>query len=176
VRYGYAFRRIPLTKGQIAIVDPDDYERLSKYKWSASEHGKTWYAVRREYLKDTKKERCIYMHREVIEIPQGMVVDHINRSGVDNRKRNLRAATCSQNNFNKGKRRVKCRSKYMGVSRRKPLEKWRASITVNGKWMHLGYFDSEVEAAKVYDAAAQKYHGEFAALNFEESRKEKVIG
>jgi hypothetical protein len=169
VRYGYAFRRIPLTKGQIAIVDPDDYERLSKYKWSASEHGKTWYAVRREYLKETRTKLTIYMHREVIEIPQGMVVDHINRNGVDNRKRNLRAATYSQNNFNKGKRNVKCRSKYTGVSWQKPLEKWRASITFSGKWMHLGYFEQEVEAAKAYDEAARKYHGTFAALNFEKS-------
>jgi len=116
VRYGYAFRRIPLTKGQIAIVDPDDYERLSKYKWSASEHGKTWYAVRREYLKKTKKQKCIYMHHEIIELPSGMVVDHVNRNGVDNRKRNLRAATYSQNNFNKGKRNVKSRSKYTGLA------------------------------------------------------------
>jgi hypothetical protein len=167
VRYGYAFRRIPLTRGKYAIVDPDDYERLSRYRWSASKSGKNWYALRREWSKRGKRnERCIYMHREVIEVGKGKVVDHINRKSLDNRKSNLRAATAAQNMWNRRKQKKgKSSSRYKGVGWVRHRRCWRAEIWVNGERSHLGYFEGEVEAAKVYDQAAKKFHGEFAVLN-----------
>lgn len=94
-------------------------------------------------------------------------VDHINRDALDNRRANLRLATESQNCMN----RRKCKgtsSQYKGVSidRRKKL--WKAAIKIDEKNSHLGYFESEIEAARAYDAAARKYHGEYAYQNFED--------
>ncbi len=168
VRYGYAFRRIALTKGKFAIVDPDDYWRLSGYRWTASNSGRNWYALRREWCKDKKRnERCVYMHREVIKVPKGKFADHINHKTLDNRKANLRAATPAQNLWNRGKGRKKSTSKYKGVGWSKAHGKWWSQIQVNGKGRHLGWFKTEIEAARAYDAAAKKYHGEFALLNLE---------
>ncbi|MHC4566413.1 MAG: 5'-3' exonuclease H3TH domain-containing protein, partial [Planctomycetota bacterium] len=111
------------------------------------------------------------MYRQVIKVPDHLFVDHINRNRLDNRKANLRPATAAQNGQNRVKyRKGKYSSKYKGVSRRRSRMPWRATIRVNGRPKHLGSFTSEVRAAKAYDRAAKKYHGEFAVLNFSESR------
>ena len=99
VRYGYAFRKIPLTKGKFAIVDPEDYERLSKYKWRVNINRHTYYAQRA--IKVKGKWTSVMMHRDIIKVESGMVVDHINHNGADNRKANLRAATIEQNTWNR---------------------------------------------------------------------------
>ena len=107
------------------------------------------------------------MHREVIEVPRSMDVDHINQNGLDNRKANLRPATHTQNNCNRKKFSKNTYSKYKGVCWKKKIKKWTAQIGFNNKMIFLGYFHDEVAAAKAYDQAAIKYHREFAALNFE---------
>jgi len=163
VRYGYAFRRIPLTRGQYAIVDADDYERLARYRWMADKGESTFYVRRRIYLGNGKRKN-ILMHREILKVPKGMFVDHINHNGLDNRKANLRPATLKQNMRNRRKTRLKCYSKYKGVTMN--YGKWVAMIKADGERKHLGRFTDEIEAAKAYDRAAQKYHGEFAAINF----------
>jgi len=165
--YGYPFRRIPLTQGKYAIVDPEDYERLNKYKWYASEGGSTFYAARCVWEPVNKKKRTIKMHREIINPPHPLVVDHINRNGLDNRKANLRPATKSQNTINKPCIKQKgAHSKYLGVTWQKSINKWQAQIRAKGKPRVIGYFNDEIEAAKAYDRAAKKYHKEFAVLNF----------
>ena len=106
------------------------------------------------------------MHREIMNAPEGLVVDHINRNGLDNRKVNLRLATAMQNVWN-SKRNVNTdSSKYKGVSWDKNKHKWRASIGIDRKTKHLGYFEDEKMAAKAYDKAAKEHRGEFAVLNF----------
>ena len=114
-RYGYAFRRIPLSRGLFAIVDPEEYEALSRYKWWAQlgKHNGTFYAVRNE-----KRGRVmvrVWMHRVIMGAAEGLFVDHINHNGLDNRKANLRLATAAQNAWNsvRGKRGS---SKYKGVA------------------------------------------------------------
>jgi hypothetical protein len=166
---GFAFRRIKLMttddvdkKYRYTLVDPDDYQKLSKYPWQLVETiCKTYYAARLD------KGRIVHMHRVIMDAPKGILVDHRNRNGLDNTKRNMRFATRAQNSCNRV-RAVKGTSKYRGVYYGKREKKWHAAICFNGKRMHLGYFTDELEAAKAYDAAARVYHGEFAVLNFPE--------
>jgi len=165
LRYGYAFRRIPLTQGCFAIVDPQDYKRLSRYKWRLCRtKGKSvLYAERSVRLPGGKYSRLL-MHRQLIEVPDGYVIDHINGCGLDNRRANLRLATVAQNAWNSKKRNP--RSGYKGVWFASEKGMWRAAIVCHGRRMHLGYFKDKIDAAKAYDDAAGKYHKQFARLNF----------
>ena len=165
-RYGYAFRRIPLTQGKYAIVDPEDFERLNKHKWCAVKSCNTFYANRTIYV--GKKSISIRMHREIIQPTGYLFVDHINHNGLDNRKANLRLATCAQNNYNSRNFRKSESSKYKGVRWNKQIKKWAVIICFNKKSKFIGYFEDEKQAAKAYDKAAKKYHGQFASLNFPE--------
>jgi len=186
LRFGYAFRRIPLTQGKFAIVDPEDYSRLAKYKWRICRtKGKNvTYAERSIRLPNGKYSR-ILMHRQVLEnsllasstknptlkthnchrhIGDGTVIDHINGSGLDNRRANLRLATIAQNAWNAKKRNPL--SGYKGVWFVSDKGLWRAAIVCNRRRIHLGYFRDKCAAARAYDIAARKYHGVFANLNF----------
>jgi len=166
IRYGYAFRRIRLTRGKYALVNPDDYRHLSKHKWHAYPNGKTFYAARRATINGIKN-RYIPMHRAVLKVPDSMFVDHINRNGLDNRKANLRPATHAQNSCNRGKRSNRAYgSKYKGVTARSERQCYQAQIRVNGNPIFLGSFRDEVQAAEAYDRAAKKYHRQYAVLNF----------
>ena len=166
IRYGYAFRRIPLTQGKYTIVDPDDYRRISKHKWCAVKIGRTFYAARTIRTKPGK-QRQVAMHRRIIDVPDNMFVDHINRNGLDNRKANLRPATHTQNIRNRAKYKNRTYgSKYKGVTWHRQHNLWQAQIRVKRKSIFLGSFHNELQAAKAYDRAARKYHRQFAALNF----------
>jgi len=165
VRYGYRFRKIKLKKGKFAMVDPEDYERLSRYKWHLSSENSTYYAQRSFYRKKTKSTGTTGMHREVLRVPAGFCVDHINRNTLDNRKANLRCATASENSRNRRPYK-NVSSKYRGVSFNRQLGKFMVFIGCNRENIYLGCFDDEIAAAKVYDAAVEKYHGEFGILNF----------
>jgi hypothetical protein len=165
LRYGYGVQLIPVGRGKYAIVDADDYDRLAKYKWQVRSDGRTHYAFRWSSTRGGKKSQRILMHHEIINIPEGLVCDHKNRKALDNRKANLRPATVSQNNCNRCNT-GQTTSRYRGVRQDARSNKWRAQIKFNGRRIHLGAFDDEVEAAKAYDTAAREYHGEFAVLNF----------
>jgi hypothetical protein len=155
---GAAYRLIPLSRGLFAIVDADDYERLSRYKWHACGKGDNCYAQRRENGKTIK------MHHEIIDVPAGFVCDHKNHNRLDNRKCNLRSCTYSQNAQN----RRPCAngtSRYKGVSWSRDVRKWRAMIQLNGRLIHIGYYEYEQDAAIAYDDLAIELFGEFACLN-----------
>jgi len=162
LRYGYSFRLIRLGRGAYTKVDPEDYEWLNKYDWNLLKSQSNRYAVR---IAD-KKLIFIHMHREIMKPPKGMVVDHISRDGLDNRRANLRLATRKQNRYNSRPRLRRGTSKYKGVSWDKSKGKWRAILGFDCKTKYVGSFDNEIEAAKARDAAAKKYHGQFAWLNF----------
>jgi hypothetical protein len=154
-----------------AKVDPSDYWRLRRYKYIAKKGRNCFYAQILEPKVIAGKKLPMHMHQEILKVPKGMVVDHINYDGMDNRGANLRAATKAQNSRNR-KKFFKSdgskQSKYKGVSWHKKTGKWMASITFNLKNIYLGLFDNEIEAAKAYDEASKKYHGEFGRLNFPE--------
>jgi hypothetical protein len=110
----------------------------------------------------------LQMHRLVIDVPTGCFCDHINHNGLDNRKANLRVAQHKQNVWHRRKFQSPSRSRYKGVDFRPANggKCWRARIRINGKRIYLGSFEDEIAAAKAYDEAAKKYHGQFAGLNF----------
>ncbi len=168
VRYGYAFRRIKLNNGQYAIVDSDDYEWLPKDRWTGYEKGRSSYTIRHFSTKESGRTKSTSMHRMIMHAPDGVLVDHINHNGLDNRKANLRFATLEQNAQNQRKTKSKTSSKYKGVNRSKNPEKWQARIYHNKRSINLGHFSDEIEAAKAYDRAARKYQGEYAELNFKD--------
>jgi len=152
-------RFIPLTQGKFAIVDADDYARLANYKWYSRRDGNTFYAFRRD------GHEKVSMHRMIMGAPKGLLVDHIDYNGLNNRKSNLRLCTRAQNA--RHRRPVpNCYSRYKGVTWDKRCNKWYASICKSGKGTFLGCFDNQMDAAVAYDRKAERLFGEFAYLNF----------
>ncbi|MCK5172329.1 MAG: HNH endonuclease [Planctomycetes bacterium] len=107
------------------------------------------------------------MHRMIINPPNEMVIDHIDHNGLNNRRSNLRICTSLQNARNRRPSKQK-KIKYKGVSSTKAGKKFQANITINQKQTIIGYYKTELQAAKAYDKMAKKYHKEYACLNFPE--------
>ncbi len=155
--------RIPLTRGLFALADAADAESLNEHLWYVGRTtGSCWYAYRR--LPQT--EQFPHGRRQSMHhfLTGWSLVDHRNGNGLDNRRSNLRPATSTQNSANK--RKTRGSSRYKGVTWNKNAKRWQASIQVNRKRRHLGYFLAEEPAARAYDAAARLTFGAFAALNF----------
>jgi hypothetical protein len=156
-------REIPLTQGKVALVDDEDYVRVSLKKWHARRWGQTWYARRGL----AKKGALEGMHTFILGPPPspGLQIDHINGHGLDNRKANLRWVTPQQNAMNRRDRRgvSKYRGVYFNPKRKKP---WYSKFEKDGKAVWVGSFATEIEAAKAWDAAVTEAYGEYAALNF----------
>jgi len=154
-------RYIDLTQARYAIVDA---AWLNQWKWCAARTGNLWYAYRKH------QGKTVRMHQLIMNPPKGMVVDHINGNGLDDRRDNLRICTRRQNAWNHGRRKQEnASSEFIGVYRdpRNP-DKCYVRVTRDGQATNLGPFDDEIEAAQARDQKARELHGEFAYLNFPE--------
>jgi hypothetical protein len=169
-------KEIPLTKGQVALVDDNAYEYLIQWKWWAMKHGRTYYACRKTSIRNGKR-RQVSMHHEVFKLNFGLDIgqlDHVDSNGCNNQLENLREANAVENNRNRTKK-DNYSSKYKGVSWDKDNRKWRVSIAsgeslicgkIKHRQMYVGLFSDEVEAAMAYDREAIKCFHEFAKTNF----------
>lgn len=156
-------KKIPLTRGKSALVSNRDFTYLNQWKWYASKNGHNYYARRHMPGSNTK---FIYMHRVVAERAGriGSEIDHRNGNGLDNFRSNLRPATRRQNQINKNAAHDKAGSNLKGVY---PVRnRFRAVGCIGSKAIHLGMYDTSIEAGKAYDKWASKNYGTFARLNF----------
>ena len=145
-------------------MDARDYKHLARFKWSACLCSQKFYARRHE------KGKSIWMHREIMQPPKGMVVDHINGNGMDNCRANQRICTQMENGHNS--RPHGRSSSFKGVSYNEVLKVWQAGICINRVTRLIGYYQDEIEAARAYDREALRRFGEYAWLNFpEEARR-----
>jgi len=164
-----AVRIISLTRGKVAIIDDEDYERLKGFRYYAEPcvSGK-FYAKRRLRMSECgKRGPTRYLHYDIIERLPGLYMDHRNGNSLDNRRGNLRHCTRKQNQANMKPHRDRG-SRYKGVSWHREGHKWAAYIRVDEKNKYLGLFMEEEDAARAYDTAARVAFGEFAWCNFEE--------
>ena len=155
-------KEIPLTQGKFAMVDDEDFDWLSQWKWRALKSKYTYYAVREGPRPERKN---IFMHRLIMNTPGDMSTDHKDRNGLNNQRENLRVCTVGQNNQN-SKLRSDNTTGFRGVYPTGSRKKYAAKIRSNGKFLHLGVFDSAAEAARAYDAVARGIYGELATTNF----------
>ncbi len=155
-------KEIPLTQGKVALVDDEDFEELSRYKWAANNtDGSRYYAIRSSSIKSPGGKHKISMHRFLVDAPSGMCVDHVDGDGLNNQRANLRVCSQAENTRNQGKRRDNT-SGFKGVYFHKRDLKWHARIKTNGTQISLGYHNTPGEAYRAYCEAAKKYHGDFA--------------
>jgi hypothetical protein len=158
-------KEIQLTQGKVAIVDNDDYERILSYgKWTYHKNG---YAIIQKGFKNEFGSWCvkvIRMHRIVLNAQDGQFVDHSNEDKLDNRKTNIRICTQIENKRNVGIRKNN-KSGFKGVFFWKDRNKFTSQIWFEKKKIHLGVFINPIDAARAYNDAALKYHGEFANIN-----------
>jgi hypothetical protein len=158
---------IPLTQGKYAIVDDEDFDYLSQFKWYADRHKRKnlpdGFAAARKVASDKARQTTILMHRDIMGVRNRTIkVDHWNHDELDNRRDNLRVCTQSENCLNK---RVKPRDVPRGVTFCKDIRKYRSQMELHGKHIHLGYFDDPELAALVYQEAHHKLSRQFSIFN-----------
>lgn len=158
-------KHVPIGKsGFVATVDDDDFDRIAAHKWTLSKAGSTFYALTSVCLA-RGKHVTVYMHRMVMNYSGPLMIDHANRDGLDNRRKNLRTATRGQNSMNRGPKKRGI-SRFVGVSRQdgeNRAKPWFATVARK----RIGYFATEEEAAVARDRAALAVYGDFVRSNEE---------
>ena len=154
-------KEIKSSRNCIVMVDDCDYDFLMRYKWYSN--------IRKDniYCCSIINGKTVYMHRLIINAKNGEMVDHKDGDGMNNQRNNIRICTNSQNQMNKT---ATGKSKYLGVCVRNNYrsindKKYSAKIKVKEKYIHIGVYENECDAALAYNEYAKKYHGEYARLN-----------
>ena len=150
-------KQIPLTRGQFAIVDDEDFEWMSKFKWHCQPKSNG-----RLYARTGTKK--VYMHRVLLNASPDVYVDHIDGNGLNNTRANLRLCTREENQHNTPIR-SDSTTGYKGVSFDKRRNRFSVEINKDKKRIRIGNFENVLDAARAYNEAAIKYHGQFARLN-----------
>lgn len=130
---------IKTNNGTEIKADVSDYDKLKSIHWRINSNG---YAI------GTHNKKNVSMSRFIMDYIGRLIVDHINGDRLDNRRSNLRIVTHTQNSLNRSSHKGSS-SQYIGVSYYNRLKKWVSRATINGKEVHLGSFDTELEAAQV---------------------------
>jgi len=151
---------VPLTRGYEAVIEVADVPLVDAWNWYANVRYRRDGTIRTIYAARKTTNKHLFLHRIILSPRDGVDVDHIDGSGLNNRRTNLRHATKRQNQHNSTKR-CDNTSGFKGVSLCAVGGNWRARIKINGKEMSLGCFDTPEEAAAAYAEASAKYHGEF---------------
>lgn len=139
-----------------AIVDEEDYDKVSKYSWHYS----------RGYARGYVNGEHILMHKFILDKPfnLGLLTDHIDRNKLNNSRKNIRDVTDQQNKQNKVKQKGEYTSPYIGVHWSKDHRKWKALIMFKGKGIHLGYYDDMEEANEARIRGEEKYYTHFVRV------------
>ena len=145
---------INLTNGGTAQVDEADFKWLSEHKWMRTSKGYARTRIRGVY---------VFMHRLLTDACGREMIDHINRDRLDNRRENLRFVDYRLNAVNRGRVAAKKLSQFKGVYWN--AGKYEVKIKKDGKSMHVGRYACEREAARAYNDAARRLHGETAYQN-----------
>jgi hypothetical protein len=130
--------------------DPEDAEFIHSRKWVLSPQG---------YVRSGKH---LVLHRHLTGAGVGQIVDHVNGDRLDNRRANLRICDRVGSNQNRRARRDS-KAPFKGITRNG--NKWLAQIMVQKRYYRLGLFETALQAARAYDAAAIRFHGAFARTN-----------
>src|SRR3990167_1985734 len=157
-------QQLPISKGKITIISDEDYTQLAQHKWRVYINSGKLYAARWEKGKTMKTRKHIKMHQVIMNPLKGLIVDHIDGDGLNNRRDNLRIVSNRQNTINRRKS-VGTSSQFKGVYKAKNTIKWRSYIKTNNRQIYLGMFDTEHQAALVYDLWAKDMFGQYAKLN-----------
>lgn len=155
-------RLITLTKGFVALIDEADWELVSQYRWHAHKARSNTYARSRG-----EDGRPLYLHRLIVDAPEGKVVDHQNHCSLDCRRSNLVVKGVSANAQNAV---YSVRDLYRGVSRQR--DKYRARIMIDGVTLNLGLYPTPEEAAAAYDREALMKFGPLAWTNAKARERE----
>jgi hypothetical protein len=156
-------KEIELTQGYKALVDDEDYPKLSKYKWHVLKSHGNLYA--RTNVGKGLHRLLPLMHTLILNTPKGKVCDHIDGNGLNNTRNNLRICSTIENHWHQCHKKKESVSNYIGVYWYPRSSKWVTSIGVNGIRYFIGYYDREELAAHAYNIAAKYYFGAFAPIN-----------
>lgn len=154
-----------MSQGQFAIVDAASFDWLNQWNWTAvwDDQTQSYYATR-GITRPSGKQKTILMHRLIAGDPDGKIVDHKDHDTLNNRRKNLRAVSDAESNWNRRIRKDST-SGATGVTWNSRDRLWYARLGVNGKRLHLGNFKTKEEAISAYSTAAIEHHGAFADLN-----------
>lgn len=177
-------KEIELTRGFVAVIDDEDFERVNGIAWqvSAPRHGKNGhvYYYAQGHIGPRATRKAVLMHRFILDAPAGVQVDHADGDGLHNWKTNLRLCDASQNAANSGGRgRTSKYTPFKGVSflKKGGSKPWMARIgDGSGRYSYIGVFATAEEAARAYDDVARSWFKEYARLNFPRSGERALDG